>query len=81
MKSWVIFVVLFVVFFLCVAFGCATSPIKGNISASGEKIYHMPNCSAYKLVVVEVSKGERYFLTELDARLAGFRKAHNCFPK
>ena len=81
MKGWVVFVVLFAGFFFCVFWGCATTPIKGNISADGEKIYHTADCSAYKLVVVEPSKGEHYFLTEIDARIAGFRKAHNCFPK
>jgi micrococcal nuclease len=52
---------------------CGQSPqaqIKGNITASGDKIYHMPNQQFY-----EVTKAEKYFNTESEAKAAGFRKS------
>ena len=52
--------------------------IKGNISAKGEKIYHMLGCGSYKQTVIDESKGERWFCTEDDAQAAGWRKAENC---
>jgi len=44
--------------------------IKGNISSKGEKIYHVPGGSSYKIV-----KPEQCFNTEKEALDAGFRKA------
>jgi micrococcal nuclease len=44
--------------------------IKGNISSSGEKIYHIPNGRYYK-----ITKPEQWFCTEKDAVHAGFRKS------
>lgn len=52
--------------------------IKGNISSSGEKIYHIPGCSSYKDTVINEEKGERWFCTEKKATDAGWRKAKNC---
>lgn len=52
--------------------GCS---IKGNISASGEKIYHMPHQLYYDKTVIDVSRGERWFCTEDEALTAGWRKA------
>ena len=52
--------------------------IKGNISASGEKIYHLPGCGSYKKTVITESKGERWFCSEKEAISAGWRKAKNC---
>lgn len=49
--------------------------IKGNISASGEKIYHMPNGASYEQVVINLAAGERIFCSEQAAVDAGFRKA------
>lgn len=49
--------------------------IKGNISSSGEKIYHMPGQRYYDKTVIDTSKGERYFCTEQDAINAGWRKS------
>ena len=43
-------------------------PIKGNINAKGEKIYHMPGTSHY-----ERTKAELWFATEEEAQAAGFR--------
>lgn len=49
--------------------------IKGNISSSGEKIYHIPGQRNYKDTVIDESKGERWFATEEEAVNAGWRKA------
>lgn len=42
--------------------------IKGNISSSGEKIYHLPGGAYY-----DNTKAEKWFKTEAEARAAGFR--------
>lgn len=52
--------------------------IKGNISTSGEKIYHLPGCGSYDKTSINESGGERWFCTEAEARAAGWRKALNC---
>lgn len=52
--------------------------IKGNINATGEKIYHLPGCRSYEKTVIEPSIGERWFCTEQEATQAGWRKAGNC---
>lgn len=49
--------------------------IKGNISSSGEKIYHIPSGQFYDRTVITESKGERWFCTEAEARAAGWRKS------
>ena len=49
--------------------------IKGNISSSGEKIYHLPGQRYYDKTVIDESKGERWFCTEEEAILAGWRKS------
>ncbi|WP_123043575.1 thermonuclease family protein [Cohnella candidum] len=46
------------------------NPIKGNINAKGEKIYHVPGGSSYR-----ATKPEKWFCTEQEALDAGFRKA------
>lgn len=46
--------------------------IKGNISASGEKIYHLPGDRYYNK-----TKAEAYFKTESEAKAAGFRPIKN----
>ncbi|PLX20876.1 hypothetical protein C0584_03770 [Candidatus Parcubacteria bacterium] len=56
-----------------------TCLIKGNISyTSEEKIYHLPDCDDYNKTVVNEAKGEKWFCTEEEALLAGWRKAGNC---
>lgn len=50
--------------------GC---PIKGNISAKGEKIYHAPWSKSYAKTRIDTSKGERWFCTEAGAKAAGWR--------
>jgi micrococcal nuclease len=52
--------------------------IKGNISSSGEKIFHVSGCGSYSKTVIDTSSGERYFCTEAEAVAAGWRKAKNC---
>jgi len=52
--------------------------IKGNISSSGEKIFHIPGCDAYDKTVINESVGERWFCNESDALASGWRKAKNC---
>lgn len=49
--------------------------IKGNISSSGEKIYHMPGQRYYEKTKIEEGKGERWFCSEDEAIAAGWRKS------
>ncbi len=49
--------------------------IKGNISSSGEHIYHMPSQEYYDVTRIDFSKGERWFCSEGEARGAGWRKS------
>lgn len=48
-------------------------PIKGNISAKGERIYHAPWSKQYAKTRIDTSKGERWFCTEAEAIAAGWR--------
>jgi endonuclease YncB( thermonuclease family) len=50
--------------------GCA---IKGNLSATGARIYHMPGSHAYPEVRIDIRKGERWFCSESEAIAAGWR--------
>lgn len=52
---------------------CPNILIKGNISAKGEKIYHMPGDRAYATTRIDVSDGELYFCSEAEAVAAGWR--------
>lgn len=52
--------------------------IKGNISSTDEKIYHMLGCGSYNKTVIDESAGERWFCSEQEAVDAGWRKAENC---
>ncbi|MDO8504094.1 MAG: thermonuclease family protein [bacterium] len=49
--------------------------IKGNISSSGEKIYHMPGQRYYEQTKIEENKGERWFCSENEAIDSGWRKS------
>lgn len=49
--------------------------IKGNISVTGERIYHMPGQRYYDETVINPAKGERWFCSQWDAWWAGWRKA------
>jgi endonuclease YncB( thermonuclease family) len=60
--------------------GCLTPPepvcnIKGNISSSGEKIYHLPGGSLYNRTQIDTDEGDRWFCTTVEAEGAGFRAA------
>lgn len=50
--------------------GC---PIKGNINAKGERIYHAPWSPWYEGTGVDPKRGERWFCTEKEALDAGWR--------
>ena len=52
------------------ASGCR---IKGNISSSGERIYHVPGGEWYDRTKITAGKGERWFCTEAEAQAAGWR--------
>ncbi|MCX6813137.1 MAG: thermonuclease family protein [Candidatus Azambacteria bacterium] len=52
--------------------------IKGNISTSGEKIYHLLGCGSYSKTQIDEKRGERWFCSESEAQAAGWRKALNC---
>lgn len=49
--------------------------IKGNISSSGEKIYHMPGQNFYDKTVIDETKGEKWLCSEDEAVKAGWRKS------
>lgn len=57
--------------------GCAEPPpgctIKGNISASGEKIYHIPGGDYYDKTRIDPPKGERWFCTPEEALNNGWK--------
>ena len=55
--------------------GCT---IKGNISSTGDKIYHLSGCGSYEKTSIDADRGERWFCTEDEAVKAGWRKAKNC---
>ena len=52
--------------------GC---PIKGNISAKDERIYHTPWSPWYGRTRITEAKGERWFCDEAEAQAAGWRAA------
>ena len=49
--------------------------IKGNISKSGTRIYHVPGGRFYGQTRINTSKGERWFCSEGEARAAGWRRS------
>lgn len=52
--------------------GC---PIKGNISWTDERIYHLPWQRDYGRTKIDPNKGERWFCDEREAVAAGWRRA------
>ncbi len=54
--------------------------IKCNISASGEKIYHLPIDQQYDTTVIEPERGECYATTVAEAEGKGFRRAFRHSP-
>ena len=55
--------------------GSTACNIKGNISATGQRIYHVPGGAYYDKTVITPSKGEQWFCTEAEARAAGWRRS------
>ncbi len=49
--------------------------IKGNINAKGERIYHVPGQQAYSVTRINPVNGERWFCSEAEASVSGWRKA------
>lgn len=47
--------------------------IKGNISQSGDRIYHLPDSRSYAATRISEARGERWFCSEEEARTAGWR--------
>ncbi len=48
-------------------------PIKGNVNARGERIYHPPWSRSYARTRIDETKGERWFCDEAEALAAGWR--------
>ena len=55
--------------------GSGECRIKGNISTSGERIYHVPGGRFYDDVRITTGKGERWFCSASEARRAGWRRS------
>jgi endonuclease YncB( thermonuclease family) len=55
--------------------GVSGCPIKGNISSSGERIYHVSGGQYYDRTKITTAKGEHWFCTEAEAIAAGWRKS------
>jgi endonuclease YncB( thermonuclease family) len=53
----------------------ANCQIKGNISANGARIYHVPGQKFYERTGIQPAKGERWFCSEAQARASGWRAA------
>ncbi len=62
---------------ICEFSGTTQPVIKGNISSSDEKIYHVPGQSSYDETGIMESRGERWFCTEQEAIDAGWRKSRS----
>jgi len=60
---------------VCDYSGTSQPVIKGNISSSGEKIYHVPGGDYYDKTVIDEASGERWFCTEAEAMAAGWRRS------
>ncbi|GJE41420.1 thermonuclease family protein [Methylobacterium soli] len=48
--------------------------IKGNISRSGDKVYHLPGSRDYTRTTIDEAAGERMFCSEDEAKAAGWRE-------
>lgn len=55
--------------------GSSGCNIKGNISAEGERVYHVPGQKYYSVTVINQAKGERWFCSEAEAVAAGWRRS------
>jgi hypothetical protein len=61
--------------FLGQAHGSGPCEIKGSISSDGQRLYHLPGQKYYSRIVVNPRKGEHWFCTEEEAKVAGWRRA------
>jgi hypothetical protein len=52
-------------------------PIKGNVNHKGERIYHEPGGRDYDRVVMDLTKGKRWFCSASEAEAAGWRRAQH----
>lgn len=53
--------------------------IKGNFRIGDHtRIYHTPDCYNYDRITIKPGTSDRWFCTEEEARLAGFRKSKDC---
>ena len=52
--------------------GCT---IKGNVSGSGRRLYHVPGGRDYAATRIDPDRGERWFCSEAEARAAGWQRA------
>jgi hypothetical protein len=59
--------------------GCEVPPpgcdIKGNVSAQGNRFYHVPGGFYYDGIVIQIENGERWFCTEAEAVNNGWIKS------
>ncbi|NLH48650.1 MAG: thermonuclease family protein [Myxococcales bacterium] len=55
--------------------GDSKCKIKGNINASGERIFHVPGQHNYDKTQINEAAGEKWFCTEEEAIQAGWRRA------
>lgn len=53
----------------------ANCRIKGNISAEGVRIYHVPGQKFYEKTGIRTAQGERWFCSRAQARASGWRAA------
>lgn len=53
----------------------ANCRIKGNISSSGDRIYHIPGGEFYERTVITGNRGEMMFCSEQEAQAAGWRRS------
>lgn len=49
--------------------------IKGNVSVTGELIYHLQSRDYYDETVINFVKGERWFCSESEVRQVGWRSS------
>lgn len=50
-------------------------PVKGNIGATGERIYHLPGMRSYDRTAIDPARGERWFRDAEEAERAGWRRS------
>jgi endonuclease YncB( thermonuclease family) len=49
--------------------------VKGNVSATGARLYHLPGSRSYAATRIDPARGEAWFCDAAEARAAGFRPA------